>query len=130
MNEATFTCAVMIHTRLASPWSSPLRSRTYVVLTPMDSYLKLRDGEKHPAVLLTTGINDKRVDPWHSAMMTARLQAASASGKPVMLRVDYDAGHGWVRPRNSPIGCRPTRTRPCSSSWSEHGLPRRRRTRT
>jgi prolyl oligopeptidase len=30
-----------------------------------------------------------------SAKMTARLQAATASGKPVLLRVDYDAGHGF-----------------------------------
>ena len=29
-----------------------------------------------------------------SAKMTARLQAATASGRPVLLRVDYDAGHG------------------------------------
>jgi prolyl oligopeptidase len=26
--------------------------------------------------------------------MTARLQAATASGKPILLRVDYEAGHG------------------------------------
>ena len=29
-----------------------------------------------------------------SAKMTARLQAATSSGKPVLFRVDYDAGHG------------------------------------
>jgi prolyl oligopeptidase len=29
-----------------------------------------------------------------SAKMTARLQAATASGRPVLFRVDYDAGHG------------------------------------
>ena len=29
-----------------------------------------------------------------SGKMAARLQAASASGKPILLRVDYDAGHG------------------------------------
>ena len=28
--------------------------------------------------------------------MTARLQAATSSGKPVLLRVDYDAGHGGI----------------------------------
>jgi prolyl oligopeptidase len=39
-------------------------------------------------------MNDPRVDPWMSAKMTARLQAASASGKPVLFRVDYSAGHG------------------------------------
>lgn len=63
-------------------------------LLAMDGYLKIKDGVKYPAVLLTTGINDSRVDPWMSAKMAARLQAASASGKPVLLRIDYDAGHG------------------------------------
>ena len=63
-------------------------------LLAMDGYLKIKDGGKYPAVLLTTGINDPRVEPWMSAKMTARLQAATASGRPVLLRVDYDAGHG------------------------------------
>jgi prolyl oligopeptidase len=32
--------------------------------------------------------------------MTARLQAATSSGKPILLRVDYDAGHGFGSGRN------------------------------
>jgi prolyl oligopeptidase len=63
-------------------------------LLAMDGYLKIKDGVKYPAVLLSHGINDARVDPWMSAKMAARLQAASASGKPVLLRIDYDTGHG------------------------------------
>ncbi|MEJ7863150.1 MAG: prolyl oligopeptidase family serine peptidase [Pyrinomonadaceae bacterium] len=63
-------------------------------LLAMDGYLKIKDGVKYPAVLLTTGINDPRVPPWMSAKTAARVQAASASGKPVLLRIDYDAGHG------------------------------------
>ncbi len=63
-------------------------------LLAMSSYHHVVDGEKYPAVLLTHGMNDPRVDPWMSAKMTARLQAASASGKPVLFRVDYSAGHG------------------------------------
>ena len=34
------------------------------------------------------------VEPWQSAKTAARLQAATASGKPVLLRVDYHSGHG------------------------------------
>ena len=64
-------------------------------LYEMDGYLHVKDGVKYPAVLLTTGINDPRVSPWEPAKMTARLQAATSSGKPVLLRVDYDAGHGF-----------------------------------
>jgi prolyl oligopeptidase len=43
---------------------------------------------------LCTGVTDPRVGPFHVAKMAGRLQAASSSGKPVLLRVDFDAGHG------------------------------------
>jgi prolyl oligopeptidase len=63
-------------------------------LLAMSMLHHIRDGVKYPAVLLTHGINDPRVEPWISAKTTARLQVASASGKPVLFRVDYHAGHG------------------------------------
>jgi prolyl oligopeptidase len=63
-------------------------------LYEMSTYVHVKDGTRYPAVLLMTGSNDPRVDPWHSGKLTARLQAASVSGKPVLLRVDYGAGHG------------------------------------
>lgn len=63
-------------------------------LYEMSSYAHVKDGTAYPAVLLETGINDPRVEPWQSAKMAARLQAATASGKPILLRVDYEAGHG------------------------------------
>ncbi len=63
-------------------------------LYEMSSYAHVSDGTKYPAVMLTTGINDPRVEPWQSAKMAARLQAATTGGKPVLLRVDYEAGHG------------------------------------
>jgi prolyl oligopeptidase len=63
-------------------------------LYEMSSYTHVRDGTKYPAVMLATGINDPRVEPWQSAKMAARLQAATTSGKPVLLRVDYEGGHG------------------------------------
>jgi len=64
-------------------------------LYSMDAYLHVRDGEHYPAILLTAGWNDPRVAPWQPGKMTARLQAATASGKPVLLRVDYAGGHGF-----------------------------------
>ncbi len=60
----------------------------------MDSYTKVKDGVKYPAVLLTTGLNDPRVVVWQATKMAARLQAATVSGKPVLLRVEEQAGHG------------------------------------
>jgi prolyl oligopeptidase len=63
-------------------------------LLAMSTLNHIVDGVKYPSVLVTHGMNDPRVEPWMSAKLTARLQAASRSGKPVLFRVDYDAGHG------------------------------------
>ncbi len=66
----------------------------FQVLYEMDAFLHVRDGVNYPAMLITHGITDPRVEPWQSAKFAARVQAASASGKPVLLRMDYEAGHG------------------------------------
>ena len=56
--------------------------------------LRAKDGVKYPAVLLATGENDGRVAPYESYKFAARLQAASASGNPILLRTEAAAGHG------------------------------------
>jgi prolyl oligopeptidase len=66
----------------------------FKALFAMDAYQHVKPGTRYPAILLTTGANDPRVAPWQAAKMTARLQASTSSGKPGLLRVDYDAGHG------------------------------------
>ena len=67
----------------------------FKALYEMSPYQWVKDGVKYPAVLLTTGINDPRVDAWQAGKMTARLLAATSSDKPILLRIDYDAGHGF-----------------------------------
>jgi len=66
----------------------------FKALYEMSGYHHIKDGTAYPAVMVTTGFNDPRVVSWEPGKMAARLQAATASGKPVLLRVDYDAGHG------------------------------------
>ena len=51
-------------------------------------------GTPYPAVLLTHGMNDPRVDVWQSLKTTARLQQATSSGRPILLRLERQAGHG------------------------------------
>ncbi len=67
-------------------------------LLAMSSYARAADGVAYPAALLTIGFRDARVDPWDPGKMAARLQAISASlgeqRNPVLLRVEFDAGHG------------------------------------
>jgi prolyl oligopeptidase len=80
-------------------WGAISSEAGYRALKAIDSYQSVKDGTAYPAVLLTTGVTDSRVAPFHAAKMAARLQAASTSRKPVLLRVDFDAGHGIGLPR-------------------------------
>jgi prolyl oligopeptidase len=66
-------------------------------------YHRVTDGERYPAVLLTTALGDTRVDPMHARKMGARLQAATASDRPILVRVDEDEGHGVGKPRSKQL---------------------------
>jgi prolyl oligopeptidase len=66
----------------------------FKALFAMDAYQHVKDGTPYPAVLLITGANDPRVASWQLLKMTARLQAATSGKNPILLRIDYDAGHG------------------------------------
>jgi prolyl oligopeptidase len=75
-------------------WGAISEPAGFRALRAIDSYQSVVDGTRYPATLLTTGVTDPRVAPFHPAKMAARLQAATTSGQPVLLRVDFDAGHG------------------------------------
>ncbi len=48
----------------------------------------------YPAVLFLGADSDDRVDPMHARKMTAAIQDATTSTKPVLLRIEKNAGHG------------------------------------
>jgi len=56
-------------------------------------YHNVRDGISYPAVLLTAGEFDPRVDAYHAKKLAARLQTATMSEEPVLLRIE-SGGHG------------------------------------
>lgn len=57
-------------------------------------YHHVVDGTKYPAVFFLAGETDGRVNPANSRKMTARLQAATSSGLPILVRLSSDSGHG------------------------------------
>lgn len=57
-------------------------------------YQHVADGTAYPAVMFLTGANDPRVNPANSRKMTARLQAATSSRAPILLRTSSNTGHG------------------------------------
>jgi prolyl oligopeptidase len=66
----------------------------FKALYEMDAFQHVAASAAYPAVLFTVGLNDKRVAPWMSGKMAARMQVASTSGRPVLVRTEDDAGHG------------------------------------
>jgi prolyl oligopeptidase len=69
----------------------PEQFRAMLAYSPFNN---ARDGVAYPAALFTSGANDGRVAPYESRKMTARLQAATSSSNPIMLRTEAAAGHG------------------------------------
>jgi len=57
-------------------------------------YHQVTEDTRYPAVLMATGEHDGRVNPMQSRKMVARLQAATVSGRPVLLSINEHAGHG------------------------------------
>jgi prolyl oligopeptidase len=77
-------------------------------LYEMDTIRHVKKGTRYPAVLVATGLNDPRVSPWEPAQVAAALQA-SGTTKPVLLRIDEEAGHG--------IGSTKTQTDALTADW-------------
>jgi prolyl oligopeptidase len=62
-------------------------------LYEMDGVQHVVKGTKYPAVMGVGGWNDPRVMAWEPGKFVAAVQNATASGKPVLMKVNYDNGH-------------------------------------
>ncbi len=70
--------------------NDPVQFRILYAYSP---YHHVKKGTAYPAVLLITGEGDTRVDPSHARKMTAMLQSATTSGRPILLLYDSKSGH-------------------------------------
>jgi prolyl oligopeptidase len=62
-------------------------------LFEMDGVQHVQKGVKYPAVMGVGGWNDPRVTAWEPGKFVAALQAATTSGNPILMKVNYDNGH-------------------------------------
>jgi prolyl oligopeptidase len=79
-------------------YGDPEKPDAFAWLRAYSPYHRVVDGKAYPAVLLSTAESDSRVDPLHARKMAARLQAATGSDRPVLLRLEPRAGHGAGKP--------------------------------
>lgn len=77
--------------------------KQFAWLRAYSPYHHVVDGKAYPATLFLTAESDSRVDPLHARKMAARLQAATSSERPILLRVESKAGHGAGKPRSKQI---------------------------
>jgi len=63
----------------------------------------IKEGVEYPAMFVTTGDHDDRVVPAHSFKYIATLQQKQAGDKPVMIRIETQAGHGAGKPTSKII---------------------------
>lgn len=64
-----------------------------LALYEMDGVQHTVKDTKYPAVLCVGGWNDPRVMVWQPGKFAAAMQNSSDSGKPVLMKVNYDNGH-------------------------------------
>lgn len=90
--------------RIARLWipeyGDPDDPKEFPFLQAYSPYQRVKDGVAYPAVLFTAAESDTRVDPLHARKMAARLQAATSSTQPILLRLETQAGHGAGKPRS------------------------------
>lgn len=81
-------------------YGDPAEPDAFAWLHAYSPYHHVADGTCYPAVLVTTGEEDSRVDPAHARKMAAALQASTSCGDehPVLVRVESKAGHGQGKP--------------------------------
>ena len=77
----------------AAEYGSPEDPDAFEWLHAYSPYHRVVDGAEYPAVLLTTAETDTRVHPGHALKMAARLQEATSSERPILLRYERSAGH-------------------------------------
>ena len=84
--------------RIARYWipeyGDPDKAEDFAWLLRYSPYRNVRSGLNMPTMLVIAGENDTRVDPLHAKKFVALAQANPGQINPVMLKMDYDSGHG------------------------------------
>ncbi len=74
-------------------YGSSENEKQFPFLLKYSPYQNVKPNTAYPAVMFFTGDSDTRVDPLHARKMTALMQSASSSGRPILLHYSVAGGH-------------------------------------
>ncbi|MFZ5826752.1 MAG: prolyl oligopeptidase family serine peptidase [Bacillota bacterium] len=81
-----------------SEYGSPDEPEAFRWLHAYSPYHHVEEGTRYPAIFFHTAASDSRVDPCHARKMAALVQEANGSENPILLRIEFEAGHGAGKP--------------------------------
>ncbi len=80
-------------------WGNPIEdAEAYDYMLSYSPYDQIAPMD-YPAILATGGLSDPRVTYWEPEKWVAKLRPATTSGKPVLLKINMEAGHGGASGR-------------------------------
>ncbi|WP_374596235.1 S9 family peptidase [Brevundimonas sp.] len=80
-------------------WGNPIEdAEAYDYMMSYSPYDQV-EPKAYPAVLATGGLSDPRVTYWEPEKWVAKLRPATTSGKPILLKINMEAGHGGASGR-------------------------------
>ena len=74
-------------------YGSAENENQFPYLLKYSPYHNVKPSAAYPAIMFFTGDSDTRVDPLHARKMTALMQSASSSGRPILLHYSLSGGH-------------------------------------
>jgi prolyl oligopeptidase len=88
---------------IAEQFADPDDPRDVVRMLKFSPYHLVEDGTAYPAVYVYAGDHDPRCPAWHASKFVARLQEANPNGRPILLRIWENVGHGWATARDTEV---------------------------
>jgi oligopeptidase B len=79
-------------------WGNPNEKAAYDYMAKYSPYDNVR-AQAYPAMLVKVSVNDSQVPYWEGAKFVAKLRALKTDSHPLLLKVNFGAGHGGASGR-------------------------------
>jgi oligopeptidase B len=79
-------------------WGNPNEKPAYDYMAKYSPYDNVR-AQAYPSMLVKVSINDSQVAYWEGAKLTAKIRALKTDKNPLLLKVNFGAGHGGASGR-------------------------------